>query len=325
MDFSTLKDVIIKKRKDIFNGILIFFVISIAYIRFSDTLYESSISLYPAGELSDNNSMLNVLSEYTENFGVNFSSKSNYYIPDIVNSYSLRKKIVENSWYVTEDKDGTNLIKYWELDKPVFISNSLEFFKSFFRNDYYNKDLDNLNIAIDKLDDLISVDEAYSGLIEVNVNFENPKLAADIANYIAEYVIDFVNSEQKKFANKTRLFTEQRFELSKNDLIDSENKLTEFRKIHPLAFDNPELQLERLRLIRDVEVNQEVFITLRNQLEIAKIEESKERLFINVLDYAEPSINKSHPKIILIIFIFIFFGLIINVLFHIVIYNVKRK
>ena len=31
-------------------------------------------------------------------------------------------------------------------------------------------------------------------------------------------------------------------------------------------------------------VNQEVFITLRNQLEISKIEESKERLFINILD-----------------------------------------
>ena len=52
---------------------------------------------------------------------------------------------------------------------------------------------------------------------------------------------------------------------------------------------------------------------------------SKERLFINVLDYAEPSIDKSHPKIILILFIFIFLGFIINVLLHIVIYNVKRK
>ena len=55
--------------------------------------------------------------------------------------------------------------------------------------------------------------------------------------------------------------------MSELDLIASENKLTNFRKKHPMSLDTPELQLQRLRLIREVEVNQEVFITLRNQLE----------------------------------------------------------
>ena len=83
-------------------------------------------------------------------------------------------------------------------------------------------------------------------------------------------------------------------------------------------------QLERLRLIRDVEVNQEVFVTLRNQLEIAKIEEAKERLFINILDRAEPSINKEHPRTILLLIIFSFLGVLFSLSYLIVINNLKK-
>ena len=46
------------------------------YIMTSDNLYKSSISLYPAGELSENNSILSEFSEYTETFGVNFSKSA---------------------------------------------------------------------------------------------------------------------------------------------------------------------------------------------------------------------------------------------------------
>ena len=79
-------------------------------------------------------------------------------------------------------------------------------------------------------------------------------------------------------------------------------KLTTFRKKHPITLDSPDLQLQRARLLRDIEVNQEVYITLRQQFEITKIEESKVRLLVNILDIAKPSIKIAHPKSILVIF-----------------------
>ena len=82
--------------------------------------------------------------------------------------------------------------------------------------------------------------------------------------------------------------------------------------------------LERIRLLRDLEVNQQVFITLKNQFEIAKLEESKERLFINILDNAHPSIEKAHPKIIVIILFSIIFGFTIS-FFSLLIYLNIRK
>ena len=101
MEYNNYKKYLISKFSNIKKISLIFTLLSVVYLFFTDTLYESSISLYPAGELSDNNSMLSELSEYTETFGVNLSNKSNYYIPDIISSYSLRYSASEFNHIIT--------------------------------------------------------------------------------------------------------------------------------------------------------------------------------------------------------------------------------
>ena len=313
------------RNKGIMKFFLSFFLFGLFYVFTSDTLYKSTITLYPAGELSDSSNILSQLSEYTETFGVSMPTKSNYYIPDIIDSYSLKNEIVNKEWNSKKFPNKTNLIEYWEINDYSFLERIITYLKLNFNNNFFDKDLYNLNKAIKKLDKLISVNEAYSGLIEVEVLFEEPQLSADIANYISQYVINFVNKEQKTFARKTKTFTEERFKIAENELIDSEDELTNFRKEYPLINDTPELQLLRLRLARNVEVNQEVYITLRNQLEIAKIEESKERLFINILDKAYPSIKKEHPKIFLLVFIFSFLGFLSGSLYYIVLNNVRKK
>ena len=50
--------------------------------------------------------------------------------------------------------------------------------------------------AIEKLDKLIAVYEEDSGLISVSVLAEEPGLAADIANYISEYIVEFITERQ---------------------------------------------------------------------------------------------------------------------------------
>ena len=64
-------------------------------------------------------------------------------------------------------------------------------------------------------------------------------------------------------------------------------------------------------MLRSVEVNQQVYITLRQQYELAKIEELKEKPVINILDKAKPAAKKSKPKRVLIVLLTIvtsFFG-----------------
>ena len=153
---------------------------------------------------------------------------------------------------------------------------------------------------------------------------EEPELAADIANFISLYVIDFIKNQQNNFTIKTKDFISSRLDIAKDELHDSEEKLTEFRKINPLVLDTPDLQLQRARLIRAVEVNQQVQVTLREQFEISKIESTKERLFINILDEAEANPEKDQPNRLLIVIIFTICGFLMTSLFMIIKDNIKK-
>ena len=101
---------------------------------------------------------------------------------------------------------------------------------------------------------------------------------------------------------------------AKSDLSDSELKLTNFFKKYPLALGNPDLQLQQGRLTREIEENQAVYITLRQQYEIAKIEAEEDKLFINILDTGDVAVRKTKPKRLLILLSSIMFGMMSSVL-----------
>ena len=82
---------------------------------------------------------------------------------------------------------------------------------------------------------------------------------------------------------------------SKDDLEESEDELTSFREKNPLT-RIPSLEEFRGRLERNIQSNLQVYITLRQQYEIAKIDEAKDHLLVTILDEAEPAIYKSKPK-----------------------------
>ena len=162
---------------------------------------------------------------------------------------------------------------------------------------------------------MISVEEEASGLITVSVLMEDPGLAAGIANYIAEFVKDFISVEQHREAVKNKAFIYDQQTQAKEELAHSEEELTEFRKQHPITLDTPDLQLARGRLIRNIEENQAVHITLRQQYEIAKIEEAKENLLVNILDVAEPAVKMAKPRRTLIVVSTFLLMLLIYVIF----------
>jgi len=324
LNIKDIYQIFIKNRKYFFKATLIFFLISIFYVSSKTNYYKSTISLYAAGELDDS-SLLGQYGSLAENLGFAATPSSNYYIPDIIDSRSLKKQIVQKKWNNSKMSAPINLISYWDIDEVGFIGKIINSIKSIlFSNEFKDIKISQLNRAIDKIDDLIYVDERNSGLIVVSVHMEEPKLASDIANYISDYVVSFIEKEQRDFADKSKEFIMDRMQISKQELNDSEEKLTNFRKKHPLVLDTPDLQLDRARLIRTVDVNQQVFITIREQLEIAKIEASKERLFINILDKAEQNPDRDKPNRLFLVLIITLCGLFISIILHILKVNVER-
>jgi len=290
------------------------------YVMVVTPLYTSSVSLYPSSELGPSNSMLGNLGSLAESFGISSLSQTpTYNLEDLLHSRRLKKDIIKRKWYDSEISDSTNLISFWEIDNDKFLSfkKILSIFKSKSNYDISPKKV-NFERAIEKLDERIEIKDNISGLIDVKVTMENPYLSFEIANYIVSRIQSFIDKEQKKQALENRIFIEQQLNDSKRGLSLSEKKLMSFRKMYPIVLDTPELQLDRARLVRDIEVNQQVYITLRQQYELAKIEELKNRLLIVLLDQADVPVEKSYPKRLLLVIISIFFSIIFSSLYIII-------
>ena len=64
------------------------------------------------------------------------------------------------------------------------------------------------------------------------------------------------------------------------------------------------------QFFREVEAKKEVYLTLQQQLELARIEEVKQSPILHILDHAVPPSRKSSPNRVLFLLGFLFLGLI---------------
>ena len=166
--------------------------------------------------------------------------------------------------------------------------------------------------ALEKLTDRISVKENKTGLIIVDVLMEEPELSAKISNYIYDGVVEFTNVNHIEIAKLNREFIQER-QLEVNEILTTtENKLKEFRSKNRKVMDSPQLQLELERLMRDVEIQTQVFITLQQEYELARIEEVKETPSVVVLDKGRPAAEKDSPNGKLIIILYLFLGVLLG-------------
>ncbi|MDA9946815.1 hypothetical protein N9E12_03120 [Candidatus Marinimicrobia bacterium] len=314
--------VIIKNNKSlIFKVSLIAGFIGLVYALYATPYYRSTTSMYPALDTEKSGGILGgSIKGLAESYGLmGLGSAPTYNIPDIVLSRRIKKNIILLKWKSRSYPDSSNLIKFWEIDKPDRFSPYiiLDLLRAFLPKEKgYSTSIDKLHLenAIEKLQRQISVNEEQSGLIVVSVLMEDPFLSANITNYIADYVKEFISLEQEKEAIKKKEFIFSQMQSAKIDLSDSEFKLTNFLKRNPLALGNPDLQLQQGRLIREIEENQAVYITLRQQYEIAKIEAEEDKLFINILDEGDVAVRKSKPKRSLIVLSSISLGIMFSLL-----------
>ena len=315
INLAAILDIIKLEKIFILKLTLFFTMIGLIYSLLATLYFRSTISMYPAGELSQSSGVLGEFQGLAKTFGMgSLGPAPTYNIPDIINSRRLKKDIVQKIWKTQNFPEGYNLVTFWELDNPKFFSPRKWISKFLPKGNFIaDSNAKLIHEAILDLDDLITVREEISGLITVSILMQDPTLASNIANYIANYVKDFISYEQHREAQRNREFVEDQKSDAKIQFELSEELLTSFRKKHPIPRDTPELQMQRSRLESGIEENRAVYITIRQQYEIAKIEEAKEKLLINILDIAEPAIKKDKPKRILIVLLSLFGGFMISI------------
>lgn len=322
IDLSKISKSIKRNSKNIFYTTLVGFVLSFIYVIIATPYYQSYISINPIGDNINSGRSMGGLQSLASEYGVNLNvadfinDKPSFYIPDIVNSRILKKAVISNKWNTNNGQ--VDLINYWQINDTTKFSVG-KLIGSFLGNeDNKNIKLKFMDAAIDRLSEQLLVHEEESGLIVISVLMEESQLAADISNFIANYIKKYVSDIMLSYSSTHRAFIEERLKYSKNELSKSEEELKEFSEKNPFAVDTPELQLQRGRLLRNMEVNQQVYITLRQQYEMARINELKEIPVINILDNAEPASDEAKPQKLLIIFLVTLLSLILSSVYVII-------
>ena len=322
IDLSKISKSIKRNSKNIFYTTLVGFVLSFIYVIIATPYYQSYISINPIGDNINSGRSMGGLQSLASEYGVNLNvadfinDKPSFYIPDIVNSRILKKAVISNKWNTNNGQ--VDLINYWQINDTTKFSVGKLIASFLGSEDNKNIKLKFMDAAIDRLSEQLLVQEEESGLIVISVLMEESQLAADISNFIANYIKKYVSDIMLSYSSTHRAFIEERLKYSKNELSKSEEELKEFSEKNPFAVDTPELQLQRGRLLRNMEVNQQVYITLRQQYEMARINELKEIPVINILDNAEPASDEAKPQKLLIIFLVTLLSLILSSVYVII-------
>ena len=300
IDFSVLFSVLNKGKKNILLISAFSMLLGLGISFFFTKYYSAQISLYPAKK--DLTQGLGQFQSLAMNLGMNMAENDqNFNIPDVVKSRLIANKVINQAW-LAQNGLKKNLIDLWDMNKKPFynIFNNYVFDSSYVREKAINRFKDHIEISEDRL----------SGLITITATMEDPLISANIANFIGNQVQLYIQKENSAQSTKEKIFISDRLAIVKNELELAELELKDFKERNRGYDDSPELFMLFSQLFREVEAKKEVYLTLQQQLELARIEEVKQSPILHILDHAIPPSKKSSPNRILFLVVFLFLGLI---------------
>ena len=145
----------------------------------------------------------------------------------------------------------------------------------------------NIKLALDRLASCAEFTQEASGVITVAVILEDPLVAAAVANAFVEELIIFYAERQQKQAREDLEFIQDRMKSVEVDLKATEDSLVAFQRAN-VAIQDPALAIQYSHLKRQVDLRSNIYSTLANQYELARIDARREAPTFEVLIHASP-------------------------------------
>ena len=137
--------------------------------------------------------------------------------------------------------------------------------------------------------------EPRTGVVKLGVTLEDPVLAAAVANRTVEALDQFNTQNRRSQGRARRIFVSGRAADAADTLRRAEAQLRDFYERNRQWRSSPILTFDEGRLQRQVALAQEVYLTLRRELETARIEEVNDTPALSVIDVAVPPTKPSGP------------------------------
>jgi hypothetical protein len=122
------------------------------------------------------------------------------------------------------------------------------------------------------------------GVVEILVETEWRSVSLTIASKLVDGLNEYNEQIRHGQAASERQFVEGRLALASADLRQAEDRLTSFLRMNRQLGNSPELSLERDRIQRDVGLRQQVFTSLTQAYEDARIREVRDTPVLSVFE-----------------------------------------
>jgi len=170
---------------------------------------------------------------------------------------------------------------------------------------------DSLDRGVRKLGRRVSARvDMQTYLVYLSVTTRYPDLSAAVATRFIEYLNEFNATKRESQARARRQFVEQRILDGERELHAAEDDLRRFHERNRAWQESPELSAEEGRLHMQVNILQEVYLTLRRDYEQARIEEVNDTPVLTVIDPAVAPVRQSRWREVVVLLAFVLGGVI---------------
>ena len=220
-------------------------------------------------------------------FGVNIPMRaqadlsSPSLFPELLRSRTFAKQILDKEFYIKKfDKDLSLLAILTHGDEPTEVGKDTL-----------------VTQALASLETILEFDQDPSSTFSViKVTTSEPVFSKELAEVVLAELEALNRFYKSQTVNEKTSFISNRIFSVENDLESSEKRLKEFNERNR-QISSPALQLEQSRLARDVEIQKGIYLTLKQQFELAKIEEIQGASIVQILDKPQVPLGPSNIKL----------------------------
>jgi len=204
---------------------------------------------------------------------------------EVVKSSMFLEPLLAEKW-TTLEKDSVSLSDIYKISPDKYKA----------QNRVANQQAMAHYYILEALREAIKINsEGKGGAIRLEVTAPDPILALEMNRRVLLWIQEYNNRDNVYKAKKDRIFAEEQLADFSGNLEHAEARYSQFKRSNQ-SRDDPSLALEGSRLLRDVELWTSMMIEFRKQVQLARLNEQKEKSFIDVIDEPQVPIFKSKPK-----------------------------
>lgn len=153
--------------------------------------------------------------------------------------------------------------------------------------------------AVDELDDLVVArSDPGANMVTLRTSAPWPALSVQINARLLELLSEFNVERRQSRAASERTFLESRVQEAHRDLIEAESALERFLSENRRYRESPQLSFEHGRLQRVVELRQDIYKSLAQGYEQARVDEVRNTPVITVIDHPRGPATQTAPNLV---------------------------